>query len=135
MMRTNLKQRCHVSAKTIAFLAMPLFAFPSIAHAGMRSYTLTDAARMRLENMSFFAVILLICAGLVQLLWNYLRRDFPRLPPLTYLKSLLLVSLWGILFIFVLTMVAGARELMTPGAWEKQGTAYHLKNQPEAKAP
>jgi hypothetical protein len=35
--------------------------------------------------------------------------------------------LWGILFILVLTMISGARELMTPGAWEKQGFTYRLK--------
>jgi len=27
----------------------------------------------------------------------------------------------------VLTMISGARELMTPGAWEKDGAIYRLK--------
>jgi hypothetical protein len=39
------------------------------------------------------------------------------------------VFLWGLLFIIVLTMISGARELMTPGAWEKQGVTYRLTNQ------
>src|SRR6185369_14768900 len=37
-----------------------------------------------------------------------------------------LVVLWGLLFIVVLTMISGARELMTPGAWRKQGWTYKL---------
>lgn len=37
-----------------------------------------------------------------------------------------LVVLWGLLFIVVLAMISGARELMTPGAWEKQGATYRL---------
>jgi hypothetical protein len=32
-------------------------------------------------------------------------------------------------------MISGARELMTPGAWEKQGVTYRLADQAEAKAP
>jgi hypothetical protein len=36
------------------------------------------------------------------------------------------VTLWGLLFVLVLTMISGARELMTPGAWQKQGWTYKL---------
>jgi hypothetical protein len=32
-----------------------------------------------------------------------------------------------LLFVLVLTMISGARELMTPGAWEKNGLTYRLK--------
>lgn len=59
-------------------------------------------------------------------LWNALRRDFARLPRLTYGKSVALVTLWSMLFLLVLTMISGARELMTPGAWEKNGATYKL---------
>ena len=121
--------------KLLPYLLLPILFFPAVAQAGMRSYNLTDVARMRFENASFFLVILLISALLIQLLWNYLRRDFPRMPRLSYPKAMLIVLLWGLLFILVLAMVAGARELMTPGAWEKQGTAYHLKTPAEGKAP
>lgn len=120
--------------RLLPYLLLPILLFPAVAQAGMRSYNLTDVARLRFENASFFLVILLVSALLIQLLWNYLRRDFPRLPRLSYGKAMLIVLLWGLLFILVLSMVAGARELMTPGAWEKQGTAYHLKT-PEGKAP
>src|SRR5262249_44341344 len=36
-----------------------------------------------------------------------------------------LVALWGLLFVLVLTMISGARELMTPGAWTKHGLTYN----------
>ena len=37
-----------------------------------------------------------------------------------------MVTLWGLAFILVLTMISGARELMTPGAWERSGATYKL---------
>jgi len=96
--------------------------------AGMRLVMLNDLARMRLENICFFLVCLLLLALVLKLLWNWLRKDFPRLPRLTYFRSCAVVVLWGLLFLLILTMVAAARELMTPGAWEKHGTAYKLKD-------
>src|SRR5262249_32013471 len=51
---------------------------------------------------------------------------FPQLPYLTYRQAMGLVALWGLLFLLVLTMISGARELMTPGAWKKQGFTYTL---------
>lgn len=101
----------------------------------MPSFTLTDIGRMRLESISFFLACLLVSALFIQLLWNYLRRDFPRLPRLNYPNAVGIVVLWGLLFILVLTMISGARELMTPGAWEKQGATYRLKIPAEGKAP
>ncbi len=89
--------------------------------------TLSDLARVRLQTLSFFLVGFLVSAWLIQLLWNGLRRDFSRLPRLSYCKALGVTSLWGLLFVLVLTMIAGARELLTPGAWEKQGTTYKIK--------
>lgn len=94
--------------------------------AGMPSFTLTDVAKMRLENISFFLVGFLVCAFLIKLLWNYLATDWTFLPRLSYGKALGLVALWGMLFVLVLTMISGARELMTPGAWEKKGVTYQL---------
>jgi hypothetical protein len=92
----------------------------------MPSATLTDVASMRIQTMSFFLLVLLVSALIVKLIWNGLRRDFVRLPRLSYPKSLGIVSLWGLLFILVLTMISGARELMTPGAWERNGATYRL---------
>lgn len=64
-------------------------------------------------------------------LWNYVARDFAGWPRLTYGKVLAGVVLWGLLFVLVLTMISGARELMTPGAWKKQGFTYKLAEAPD----
>lgn len=106
------------------------FCLPGMAQAGMPSFNLTDVARMRVQTISFFLAGLLLSAWFVQLLWNYLRRDFSALPRLSYGKGLGLVVLWGLLFVLVLTMISGARELLTPGAWEKQGLTYRLAKPP-----
>ncbi len=99
---------------------------PAIAWAGMPSIRLTDVGEMRIQTISFFLMGLLLSALFVQILWNRLRRDFVSLPRLSYGKALGVVVLWGLLFVLVLTMISGARELMTPGAWEKQGATYRL---------
>jgi hypothetical protein len=91
--------------------------------------TPTGFSDARLQAISFFIATLLLSAGGVQLLWHSLRKEITWLPQLTYGRSLALVILWGLLFVIVLTMISGARELMTPGAWRKQGWTYKL-NQP-----
>jgi len=102
--------------------------------AGMPIVTISDLWTMRLQSISFFLLLLLLSALGVMGLWNYLRRDFTALPRLTYLRSLSLVILLGLLFMVVLTMISGARELMTPGAWTKQGATYALNNPPVSEA-
>lgn len=98
---------------------------PTSAHAGMPAPTLTDVRRFfvlssltrgRLEAISFFLVCILLSAWAIQAIWNSLRKDFTILPRISYGKSLGVVVLWGLLFVVVLTMISGARELMTPGA-------------------
>ena len=112
---------------TAAATLLTLLASSAPAHAGMPMVMLTDIAKARMDTISFFMALLLLCALFVKLLWNYLAKDFPRLPRLTYRKALAAVILWGLVFLIVLTMISGARELMTPGAWEKQGATYRLK--------
>jgi len=99
---------------------------------GMPTVTLSDAAAMRLETISFFLVGFLLSAWGVKGLWNLLRRDWPALPRLSYRAALGLTGLWGLLFVLVLTMISGTRELLTPGAWEKHGVTYGLKGDDEA---
>jgi hypothetical protein len=82
------------------------------------------------QAISFFVACLLLSAWGVKLLWNSLRKDFAALPPITYRRAVSFVLLWGLLFIIVLTMISGARELMTPGAWVKQGWTYRLADSP-----
>jgi hypothetical protein len=101
------------------------------AYAGMPTFTLTDVAQARLDTISFFLALLFVLALLVKLLWNYLGKDFQKLPRMTYPKALATVTLWGLLFLIVLSMISGTRELLTPGAWEKQGVTYKLKDSPK----
>lgn len=89
----------------------------------------------RLQAISFFVVCLLLSAWAIQWLWHGLRKDVTWLPVLSYRRSLGLVVLWGLLFVVVLTMISGARELMTPGAWRKQGWTYKLNDTLPAKDP
>jgi hypothetical protein len=103
-----------------------------VARAGMPMATLSEIASMRLEAISFFLIVFLMSSGLVWKIWNSARKDFPRLPHLSYWRATGLVSLWGLLFLLVLTMISGARELMTPGAWHKAGLTYKLVDDDQA---
>lgn len=119
-----------------ALLALPIWiALARLANAGMPSISLTDIASMRLQAISFFLVGFLLSAAIVCWIWNSLAKDFSVLPRLTFLKSCGMLALWGLLFMIVLTMISGARELMTPGAWEKEGYTYRLKDEPGKSAP
>lgn len=100
---------------------------PALARAGMPSIRLTEVATQRVQAISFFLVIFLLVTLAVWALWNRLRRDVPRLPRLGFGAALALVFLWGLGFHLVLSMIAGGRELMTPGAWERKGVTYELK--------
>jgi hypothetical protein len=94
------------------------------AQAGMTVYDLTDVARLRLEDISFFAFLLLLATLGIRLLWNSLAKDFPRLPRLSLLKAFSLTALLGLLMLLMLVMISGARELLTPGAWHRQASHY-----------
>ncbi len=89
--------------------------------------TTSPVVGWQVQALSFFLACLFAGAFGVQWLWNHARRDFPVLPQINYRRSLSLVVLWGLLFVVVLTMISGARELMTPGAWRKQGWTYQLE--------
>jgi len=112
-----------------------IFLSPAPAHAGMPTVLLTDMARMRIQTISFFLLGLLLSSKFIQWIWNSLGKDFTLLPRLSYFKALGVVTIWGMLFVLVLTMIAGARELMTPGAWEKKGATYRLAEPPKEAAP
>ncbi len=129
-------------ATTIAILSV----VASAARAGMpsplpseddvvRVMRLNESVEQRLQAISFFIVGLLVCAAVVRLLWNYLARDWSVLPRLSYGKALAAVVLWGLLFFLVLTMISGARELMTPGAWKKDGITYRLADEANSADP
>ena len=87
---------------------------------------LEPEALARLFAISFFVVCFFLSAWGFQRLWNYVQLGFPALPRLSFRRSVAVMFLWGLLFVVVLTMISGARELMTPGAWQKQGFTYKL---------
>lgn len=96
---------------------------------GMPVVTLSDIARLRLDSISFFLFLIVLATFVFRLCWNTIAADFPKLPQLTIRKSLAMVTLWGLVFLLALTMISGARELLTPGAWEKQGFTYKLRTE------
>lgn len=83
----------------------------------------------RLQTLSFFFVSVLLCALAVKGLWGLVRRDWPGLPSLSYRGALAATLLWGLVSVVVLTMISGARELMTPGAWKQHGWTYRLTDE------
>lgn len=97
--------------------------------------TLSEHAEWRLQGISFFLVGVLLSALALRILWNHLAKDFKFLPRMSYPGALGAVVLWGLLFILVLTMISGARELMTPGAWKKQGSTYQLSTEAARETP
>ena len=90
---------------------------------------LTEVTTERLQAISFFAVGLLVCTLAIQSLWNIIAKNSVWLPKLSFSKAFVLILLWGALFVIVLTMISGARELLTPGAWKQQGMIYQLKTE------
>lgn len=97
-------------------------------YAGMTVYTLRDIYRTRFQDLSFFIFLLFACALLFQLTWNYGARGFPAIPKMNYWRALSLSFLFGLAMLLILTMISGIREVLTPGAWRKQGTSYRLND-------
>jgi hypothetical protein len=98
------------------------------AHAGMTVYGLSDVYRLRLQEISFFLVLLLVCALGFKILWNYSFKGFDSVPKLTFLRALSASLIFGLVMLLILTMISGIREVLTPGVWRKQGTAYRLND-------
>lgn len=108
-------------------MAAALLVATSSAWAGMSSPQLSDVAKARLDVISFFIFVYLLCVVIFRWLWNLLAKDFPWMPRLTFVRSIALLVVVGLFLYFILTMISGARELMTPGAWAKQGITYKLQ--------
>lgn len=115
----------------IRVFTIPTFLLLSVgtASAGMTVVTLTEIARARLDALSFFLFTYLVISWVVKGIWNQLGKSFTSLPKLRYREALGVVFVSGLLFYVVLTMISGARELLTPGAWEKQGNGYRLRGE------
>jgi hypothetical protein len=141
--------RLHVALTlSVRWILAPLLAAawltPTIAFAGMPSalredfetvLRLRESPHQRFQAISFFLMGIFVSTLVVQFLWNFVAKDFPRLPRLSFLRALSVVLLWGLLFVIVLTMISGARELMTPGAWKKDGLTYSVDDAVKAESP
>jgi hypothetical protein len=122
------------ASASIRLLAAGLFlACPAAAMAGMPVIELKDVARARLEVISFFAVVYLGLTLLLKWLWNVLAKDWNWLPRISFGKSLAVMLVAGLLCYVVLTMISGARELMTPGAWKRDGLTYKLTSDDDGR--
>ena len=100
-------------------------AFPEDIRTYLR---LSESADQRFQAISFFVVGVILATIVVKFLWNSIATDSGWLPSLSWSKTVAVVVLWGSLFVLVLTMISGARELMTPGAWKKEGITYTLED-------
>ncbi|MBI2372977.1 MAG: hypothetical protein HYV07_03150 [Deltaproteobacteria bacterium] len=100
---------------------------PATTLAGMPFVSVDDLARLRLEALGFFLGLFFGVAWLFRKAWNALARDWTALPTIGYRAAVGAVFVFGLGFHLLLTMISGARELMTPGAWEKSGATYVLK--------
>ncbi len=100
--------------------------WPGSVWAGMPTPVLTDWAATRLTTLSFFGLVFVVSALVARGLWNLLAGDFSQLPRLGYRQALAGVGLVGSLLAIVLTMIAGARELLTPRAWQREGQLYKV---------
>lgn len=131
---------CSISFLVVAVAA--LIAIPSSCQAGMPSALPSDLdvrweysaeSNLRLQAISFFLMGLVASVLAVKFLWNSLASSIQWLPRIDLLRALAVVVLWGLVFTLVLTMISGARELMTPGAWEQNGFTYELKDDAAAE--
>jgi len=80
------------------------------------------------SRSSFFIFLLFLCAFLFQITWNYAAKGFRAIPRLNYWRALSLSFLLGLAMLLILTMISGIREVLTPGAWRKQGSTYRLND-------
>jgi hypothetical protein len=98
------------------------------ARAGMTAYDLNDLVRLRLEDISFFALLLVGCSVCIKLIWNYVAKGIPQWPRISFGRSFALTFILSLTMLLVLSMISGARELLTPNVWRRQGSAYRLND-------
>ena len=111
------------AAVVLAALLLPL-----TARAGMTMPAFTDIAQARLQVLSFFLILYLALAFIYQRIWNSLAKEFQKLPQIRYRGALGALIVCGLFIYVVLTMISGARELMTPGAWARSGIHYTIRD-------
>ena len=107
-------------------VGLVVFCSTTTAQAGMSSIVLTEYGVERFTGLStalFFGLV--VSTLLVRFFWGLLVQE-TEWPKPTLAKSFAATFLGGLLFFLVLVMIAGSRELLTPGAWEPDGILYKL---------
>lgn len=120
----------HLKSKLYLLILFSWILYSPLANAGMPTppmYTLTELARLRLTDISFFLMLFSVGALIIRLIWNSLHTDFPLLPKMTMKIAMLANLMFAFAIATILTMISGARELMTPQAWTKQGIINRTK--------
>ena len=70
--------------KASGVVLFSLIASTFSAHAGMTVYGLSDVYKLRLQEVSFFLLLLFVCSFAFKLLWNHAVRGFNSLPRLRF---------------------------------------------------
>jgi len=76
---------------------------------------------------------LVVSTLLIRVCWGVLVQG-TEWPKPTLMKSFAATLLGGTLFFLVIVMIAGSRELFSPGAWEPDGVLYKLASSPPTHA-
>ena len=72
---------------------------------------------------------LVVSTVIIRVCWGVLVQG-TEWPKPTLMKSFAATLLGGILFFLVIVMIAGSRELFSPGVWEPDGVLYKLASSP-----
>ena len=116
--------------RIMAIAALLFLVHPSVAFAGMPMTTLTDLApACDSDHLLLPSAFPRVFVGRPADLERGSGKTSPGFRTSRFRRAIGLVALWGLLFLLVLTMISGARELMTPGAWKKEGFTYKLKDE------
>ncbi len=100
------------------------------AVAGMSTITLSKFGADRLIGLSTIAFLLIVVAATtLTYCWNGLVKE-TNWPRLTHPKAIAFSFLAGLLSFLVLVMIAGSRELLSPGAWKPHGILYKIADEP-----
>src|SRR6185503_14225828 len=97
-----------------------------------------DIYRLRLEEISFFIVLLFVCSFGLKLVWNYAFKGFNFVPRLKFVQAFCVSLLFGVLMLLILTMISGIREVLTPDPGDIRelptGLMTPRKNRPDVAA-
>ena len=120
---------------SVVVVTMLTLQLTATAYAGMPSSLrlsqyVTKYGAERMIGLSTGVFLgLIVSTVIIRVCWGVLAKgtDWPR-PTLT--KAFAATLLGGTLFFLVIVMIAGSRELFSPGAWEPDGVLYKLASSP-----